>query len=108
MLSGEEFAFFFDRHEMYVCVIYFEADDCLSYLAAGECCLDGVGYLLSEDLHARYLVVSEVEEIIFFALRDYECMALANGVDVEKCVELVVFSALIAWDFAFYDTGKYS
>ena len=94
MPAGEELTLIVDGHEVYVGVVYFESDDGLRHFAAGEGLFDGGGHFLGEDLHAGYVGVAEVEEVVGFLLWNYEGVAALDGVDVEEGVELAVFGAL--------------
>ena len=75
---------------------HFQPQYCLSYLDAWECALDSHSHFLGENLVLGYLVVVHVEDIVYFAARNYEGMTLHQWVDVEKSIELVVLGALVA------------
>ena len=69
-------------------------------LAAGEGLLYCHGHFLGEHYHFGQLVVVHVEKVVNLPARYYERVALGQGVDVEKCVELIVLGAFVAGYFA--------
>ena len=83
---------------------YFEAQNHSCDLLALCSCLDFLRNLLSKYYHLLKLVVLEVEEIVNLTLWDHQCVAFSQWSDVEECVELLVLSNLVAWDFASYNS----
>lgn len=83
------------RQEVYVSMWHLEPEHHLRHLPAAEHALDGHGHLLCEHLEGGYLVVGEVEDVVYFVARDDERMSFRHRVDVEESIEMLVFGTLI-------------
>ena len=76
LLAEIHVAFCLHRDEVDVGVVHFQSQNRHTHFEAGEGRFDGASYALREYYHAAQFVVSEIEEIILFALGDDEGMAL--------------------------------
>ena len=89
---------------MDVCVRHFQAQNNRCYPIATAKCLDFLCNLLGEEDQALQCLVVEVVEVVDLFLGNNECVALCEGVDIQKCVLMVVFGHFIAWDLASYNS----
>ena len=81
---------------MDVCVRHFQSEHHLCHLLTGEGALDGFGHALGKDLEGSQLVVVHIKDVVNLTTGNDQRVALAYGVDVEECVELLVLCALVA------------
>ena len=56
---------------------------------------DFYGYPFGEDHHLRKGAVVEVEQVVDFLFGDYQRVSFCQWIDVEKCVEIVIFGDLV-------------
>ena len=88
-------------------VWHFESEHSLAYLDTWESALDGYSHLLCKHLILGNLVVLHIEDVVHFAARNDECVALHQRVDIEESVELFALSTLIAGNLACGDFREY-
>lgn len=84
----------------------FEAYHGYADALAGHGTLKCLGYAAGKGGEGCVFVGVHVEDVAYFAAGDYEYVAGGYGVDVEKCVVLVVLSYFVGGDFAGGDAGE--
>lgn len=85
---------------------YFEADYCDSDPFTFYGFLYGFCHSLAKLKQRAKNVLLKVEDVIYFDFGNNQSMSLRQWINIEKRKELIVFSQLVAWDFAFNDPGE--
>ena len=94
-------------YEVYVGMWHLKPQYALSYLGAGECLLDGYGYLLGKDLQPCQFLVREVEDVVDLSLWYAQGVTFLQGTNVEECQIVLVLGNLVTGYFSCNYSAEY-
>ena len=86
--------------QMDVCMGYFEAQDDYRYPFARYFALDFDSNALSEQHHVGQGAVVEIENVIHLLFRNDQRMSFGERIDVQECIEIVIFGDFVRWNLA--------
>ena len=90
-------------HKVDVGMWYFKANHGFGHTLAGHSRVNGACHTLGKQLEGDVFLIGQIEQIVYFTLRNDEGVAGCNGVDVEECEMVFILGHFVAGDFPGHD-----